>query len=314
MRPARSASGRPRGVWGPRGRRLLLLALAGAAACAAPRRPLYAPEDPLSGAPRPEVFRAGRGEASRPVFRAIRPEGYRPVAGRLGAPMAAMLRKEVYGGEAVLLVERYSRSENTWTDRARLLRELDPAGAHAGKGREALHGLLLTRFTPRLSSEDPYANDLGRAEPPRLGLGDARFPKGGQAFRLYRCRRLGAWRPLDRYRRARRRGRLEEFLQGLPAARRKIVTACFGHAVIHAMEAGAPVPDIPRPSHGALKEMAREERERGAVRTVERECVHTTDLPDGFLVARFRTPEASFELEHPAFELFLSAFEPIAAP
>ncbi|MFH1726162.1 MAG: hypothetical protein ABII00_16255 [Elusimicrobiota bacterium] len=293
-----------------------------AAACSG-SRPAYSPEDPLSQKPRAEPFyEAARSTAAaepggRLLFRALVPEGYRRSEGRLTAPVVAVFSKDVYEGEAAIVVERYSEADGNAVSKESFLRNLNPRpgevslGRHSIGGRsfEVYHGIEFTSFDRRIQPNDPYADALGAAiRPPRLSLFERRrFPPGGNAYRLYRCRKLGAWGLLGDYRRLRAKERLEEF-QAEHGGRgdRRLLATCFGSTVAWAVAQGETVPRIPKPSRRRLRIMAREEWTHGASRRVERECVHLRDIPGGFLVLRFRAARHSFRREHEAFETFLS--------
>lgn len=292
-----------------------------AAGCARGTAPAYAPEDPLAGAPKIETFyRVLRATEPAAVFRAALPEGYARMEGRLNAPVAAIFTKPVHGGEASLIVERYGGEWGEELDRESFLRNLTPAGQappagrHALAGREFLvyHGLDFERYTHAVQAGDPYADYLGRRyPPPRLSLFEnRRFAPGGQAYRLYRCRKLGAWGMLADYNRALRSGRLGEFRRELQPADRRVLAACFGNHTLLLMETGKPAKAPPKPSLYKLRAIAREEWTMGASRSVERECVSLIDLPAGFLALRLRAPRHAFADEHAAFELFLGSFVP----
>ncbi|MFH2202376.1 MAG: hypothetical protein ABIJ96_04635 [Elusimicrobiota bacterium] len=294
------------------------LALLGSC-CAAARAggPVYAAGDPLGVRRAPiTVYDARRSTA--PLLRAVLAEGYRQSSGEMGAPVLAVFSKTLRVGEAAILVERYSAADGSAADKELFLRNLAPAGETPRETRHKVgalefpvrHGLEFVRFTRRIGSGDPYSDYLGaHFPPPRLSLFERRrFLVGGEAYRLYRCRRLDAWGMLGDYRRMRRKKRLGEHQRvSLRSTERKIIAACFGREVIMAVGRGDEVPRIPKPSMYRLRIMAREERAHGAVRSVEHECVHLRAIEDGFLVLRFRAPAASFKREHAAFETFLGS-------
>ncbi|HAH07221.1 MAG TPA: hypothetical protein DCM05_11985 [Elusimicrobia bacterium] len=245
------------------------------------------------------------------------PPGYQQAAA-ISPPILAYYSKRLYDGEAVLMVERYFEADGT--DLGAFLRNLglgpDPKPVKRkaeGKVFEVYEGLKVESFTRIITPEDLYADALGSGKPPRLSLFEsARFPVGGEAYRFYRCRKLGAWGVLARYRRLRAKGEdLYKFeTQELDTATRKVLSACFGQGFLYAMTQGQEVPDVPKPSGYRLKIMAREEWAYGASKKVELECVHLRPVAGGFYVLRFRAPKSDFKAERAAFDRFLAAFQP----
>ncbi|MFA5139972.1 MAG: hypothetical protein WC728_12135 [Elusimicrobiota bacterium] len=282
-------------------------------ACGTGRR-AYGPDDPLAGAAKPELF--GISGAS---FSAVVPRGYvRAEAG--GLPVAAMFIRTLPGGEADIVVERYTESADGISVKT-FAENLGPKESarfltrHKVGDRtlEAYHGMDFESYARQISSEDPYSDSLGTGiSPPRLSLlENRRFPKGGDAYRLYRCRKLGAWGILADYRRGLKKGQAAgSFWEGLPVADRRIVAACFGQAAAAAMRGGGEPPETAKPSRYRLRIMARDEWTHGAARLVERECVHIRPAQDGFWAVRLRAPRADFARAHEAFETFLGSFEP----
>lgn len=278
------------------------------AACAGPA-PTYSPEDPLSGAKPPRTVNG---------FSAVFPNGWELSDGVMGRPVAAMLRRETAFGGASIIVERYGPG---WGDVrkeefvAHLITGRPPVPSrHAAGGEDlaAYHGLRFSLSERSIGPDDPWKGSLGQIwKPPKLSLVEGkRFLVGGEAYRLFRCGRLGVWRVMGDYRRAQAAGKVEEFRASHPPEERRLVSSCFNSFVAHAVAEGRPVPPMPRPSLSALRGMAREEWERGAVMRRERECVVLRDSPDGFWVLRLRAPEDAFELEHRAFLVFVAAFRP----
>ena len=259
-----------------------------------------------------------------PVFQADIPTGYSATQGALRLPMAGIYLKRLPEGESALIVEVYRSTEGPAPDREAFLRDLEggkgrlpsPSRRKAG-GREfdVYDGLEVESFTRRISPLDPHSQSLGRTPPPpKLGWFDQRrFPQGGQAYKLFRCRKVGAWDLLSRYNRLREAGEdLFGFhMNTLGDRERGMVAACFGHAVLQEMLRGAPMPPLPMPGMSRLKAMAKEEWEHGASRVREREIVHLRPVPGGFFVLRLRAPKDSFSQELPAFDRFLAGFEPI---
>jgi hypothetical protein len=302
-------------------RRIFTLLFLFAAACASsPDEPAYAPGDPLGEKQKPTtIYREIVDPLPKkiPLIRAIVPEGYRTSEGSLHSPVIALFSKEVYGGEASIVVERYTEADGNATDQELFWRNLAGKGnapsAHkiGEKNFSVRHDLRFERSVRRISPGDPYADYLGTGHaPPRLSLVEKRrFLVGGDAYRLYRCRKLSAWGILADYRRARDKKRLSEFFQNsLKASDRKILSACFGKTVLMSIGRGEAIPDIPKPGMYRLKIMAREERDGLTVRMIERECVYVTDVAGGFAVVRLRAPESQFKAEHKAFETFLASF------
>lgn len=245
------------------------------------------------------------------------PPGYQQAAA-IAPPIVAYYSKRLYDGEAALMVERYKEADGA--DLGLFLRNLglgpDPKPVKrkaGGAAFEVYEGLQVESFTRLITPEDPYSDALGTGRPPRLSLFEsARFPKGGEAYRFYRCRKLGAWGVLSRYRKLRARGEdLYPFeTKELDTPTRKILAACFGQGLLYAMTQGQEVPDVPKPSGYRLKIMAREEWAYGASKKVELECVHVRPVPGGFYVLRLRAPKSDFKAERPAFDRFMAAFQP----
>lgn len=307
-------------------RRLFPSLLLLACACASGPAPSeYSPEDPLSGAPKAETFyrvSASTGTAQEALFRAVVPKGYRRATGRLMRPVEAIFTRGLFSGEASIVVERYGDGDGV--SRESFLRNLVPAGGdkkasdwrteHAVGSKKigVHHGMEFESFTRRIPPFDPFSDFLGGAfRPPRLSLFERRrFPVGGEAYRLHRCRKHGAWGLLKGYRRARRRGRAKEyFWKKLQRGQRLIIATCFGRGALLAMERGDEAPYAPKPTRYRLRIMARDEWAHGASRLVERECILLRDVENGFLVLRFRAPRAEFRREHAVFETFIASFE-----
>jgi hypothetical protein len=298
--------------------RVLLVPAAAAlvAACSASRT-AYGPGDPLAGGSAPELFAVPGSSAA---FTAAVPQGYARAEGG-GLPVAAMFVRTLPGGEADIVVERYTESvdgigaetfaENLGPKESARFLTLHKAG---GKTLEAYHGMDFESYARQIPVDDPYSDSLGKSiAPPRLSLLEGRrFPKGGDAYRLYRCRKLGAWAILADYRRARGKGQAAggSFWERLPPADRGIAAACFGRHAAAAMRDGAEAPEAAKPSRYRLRIMARDEWLHGAARVVDRECVHIRQAPDGFWAVRLRAPRPAFAREHKAFESFLGSFEP----
>lgn len=285
-----------------------LLAAAALAACAGPRA-AYAPEDPLSGAKPPRTVNG---------FSAVFPEGWELSDGVLTLPAAALLRRDTAFGEADIIVERYGPGGAALSKEeflAHLVAGRPPVASRHAAGGEVLaayHGLRFTVSERAVGPDDPWKGSLGqRWEAPKLSpVEGKRFLVGGEAYRLYRCGRLGAWDVLADYRRAQHAGKVEEFRASHPPEERRLISNCFNSFVAHAVAEGKPLPALPRPSLSALRGIAREEWERGAVLRRERECVVLRDAAEGFWVLRLRAPEAAFEDVHAAFLAFVAAFRP----
>lgn len=285
-------------------------------------KPIYAPGDPLGAGKKPTtLYDAGISTSSvqKPLLRTVLADGYTTSRATFGIPVIAMFVKKVYRGEAAMLVERYTEADGNAVDRDTFLRNLSPTKKPAPVRRHTIgsksftvrHGIDFTVTTRRIPPGDPYVDYLGsHYKPPRLGfLERRRFLRGGEAYRLYRCRRLYAWGILRDYRRARAKEKLHQFFRiSLTRADRRIITACFGRTVIVAVSRGDPVHKIAKPSMYRLRIMAREERATGAVRRTERECIHLMDIPGGFLILRYRAPRDQFSREHSAFETLLESF------
>lgn len=277
-------------------------------ACGTPRA-AYAPEDPLSGAKPPRSVGA---------FSAVFPEGWELSEGVMTLPVVAMLRHDTAHGEAAVVVERYGQGGAELGQEefvAHLALGRAPALSRHGAGADALpayHDIRFALSERRIGPDDPWRDSLGqRLEPPKLSAVEGkRFLVGGDAYRLYRCSKLGAWGVLADYRRALAAGRLDEFRTKTPPEERRLVSACFNSFVAHAVADGRPVPPLPRPSLSSLRGLAREEWERGAVMRRERECVLLKDAPGGFWVLRLRAPEDAFDGLHPAFLAFARTFRP----
>lgn len=278
------------------------------AACAG-TEPAYAPEDPLSGAKPPRSVNG---------FSAVFPNGWELSDGVMGRPVAAMLRRETAFGDAAIVVERYGPG---WGEVgkeefvAHLVTGRPPvASRHAAGGEDlaAYHDLRFTLSERSIGPDDPWKGSLGQTwPPPKLSpVEGKRFLVGGEAYRLFRCGKLGAWGVLADYRRAQAAGKVEEFRTSHPPEERRLVSSCFNSFVAHAVAEGRPLPPMSQPSLSSLRGMARDEWERGAVMRRERECVVLRDGPGGFWVLRLRAPEGAFELEHRAFLAFVAGFRP----
>ena len=290
-------------------KRFVLLA-AFTTACAAPA-PQYAAFDPLSGNASPTpIARNGKTQ-----FTGVIPNGYEATKGRLSAPMIEFLRREVYWGEASISIERYSEKDGApaLDSFTRSLHPSKPSPTHreiGGKTVSVFHDLRFESYARRISNQDAYADSLGsKIRPPKLDpTGKRRFPKGGDAYRLHRCKKVGAWAILADAKRAylgRKPGDPEP--KRMMRQDRKIFSACFGTTIMKRLWAGEPVGAIPKPSSGSLKMMAKDEWEHGAARRIDRECVHLRKLRDGFAAIRFRAPDHAFDGQHAAWELFLSS-------
>ncbi|OGR60635.1 MAG: hypothetical protein A2X36_04845 [Elusimicrobia bacterium GWA2_69_24] len=236
-------------------------------------------------------------------------------------PVLLMIAKEVYGGEAAVVVERYAVQDGNAVDKETFIKNLLPDQREVrpvqhtigGQTFSVYHGLDFTFYDRRIGPGDPYSDALaGSIQPPKLSwLEGRRFPIGGEAYKLYRCRRLGAWDVLGDYRRALASGKVEDFLSKIRGSTDgKLIAPCFGRTVMHAVAERQPVPKIQKPSMARLRIMARDEWAHGAARRLERECLHLRDVPGGFLVLRFRAPKDAFKREHAAFEAFLEGLTP----
>ena len=285
-------------------------AFAFAAACAAPA-PRYAAHDPLSGAPSPSAHEADGVH----LYTAVIPQGYTRSDGRFSAPLVEFLHRPVYGGEASIMLERYREADGA-PDRESFARNLHPSRPvptlreFAQKKLAVYHDLRFESYTRRISTSDPYADVRGEdIAPPRLDpLGKRRFPKGGDAFRLHRCKKKGAWAILTDQTRARvglEKGSPEP--KPISPRDRSLLATCFGRGVLEHLEKGEPYGSIPKPSLSRLRLMATDEWEHGAARRIERECVHLRPTQDGYAVIRFRAPDHAFDDQHAAFELFLGS-------
>jgi hypothetical protein len=300
----------------------VLLAAAMLGGCAHRAPPPYTSEDPLSQTPKAETFyelvvsSAGQPPRKIPVFQALLPEGYRPIDADLNPPVISILVKTIYCGESSITVERYAGTDDPPIEKGSFLRSLSPRPEtflrthrlRAGDA-EAYHGIPVESFSRPLPPADPFADTLGGAPPPRLSIFESRrFPRGGDAYRLYRCRKQGAWGLWADYRAAQGKGRGREFFTALPAEDRRLLGTCFGQTVLSAMQEGSRTQALSKPSMYRLRIMARDEWVHGASRVMDRECLVLRDLPDGFLVLRLRAPSAAFDSEHSAFERFLASF------
>lgn len=284
------------------------------AACTGPRpypgaRAGYSSEDPLSGAKPPRTV-AG--------FSAVFPEGWELSEGVMSLPATAMLTRDTAFGQATIIVERYGEGGAAVGKEeflAHLVSGRPPvASRHAAGGNDlaAYHDLRFTLSERIVGADDPWKNALTqRWGPPKLSpVEGKRFLVGGEAYRLFRCGKLGAWGILADYRRAQKAGKVEEFRSTHPAEERRLISNCFNSFIAHAVAEGRPVPALSQPSLSSLRGMAREEWERGAVMRRERECVLLRDAPKGYWVLRLRAPEGAFDDEHPAFLTFAAAFRP----
>jgi hypothetical protein len=291
-------------------KRLALPAIFALSACAAPA-PRYAAFDPLSGNPAPSAQK--RGEEV--LYTGVVPKGYARTEGRLSAPVVEFIRREVYDGEASITIERYREEDGAPAvdAYAKSLHPTSPAPASReidGKAYAVYHDLRFESYARRIPLGDPYADALGtKIRQPKLDpTGKRRFPKGGDAYRLHRCKKVGAWGILADQTRARvglEKGDPEP--KPMKPRERGILATCFGRVVVERLRRGEPYGNIPKPSLSRLRLMAKDEWEKGAARRVERECVHLRKTRDGFAVVRFRTPDHAFEDQHAAWELFLSA-------
>lgn len=281
-----------------------LAALFFAAACTAPQ-PVYHPSDPLSGSKPPTEFDG---------FSAVVPEGYARSEGVMGAPVAAMLRRETPFGEAAIVAERYGERWGSPVSRADFVTHIKegPAPKAVRHGAyTAYHALPFELSERNVTPDDPWASTLGgRFAPPRLSVAEGRrFLVGGEAYRVWRCGKLGAWGILADYRRAQAGGKVEQFRSSHPPEERRLVSACFGGAVSRLVAEGKAVPHIPKPSMMSLRALARQEWERGVVVRKELQCVAVLDAPGGFWALRLRAPEDGFAAEHDAFLAFLETFQ-----
>ena len=286
-------------------RRLTLAAALLAAGCTSPE-PAYHPSDPLSGARPPAEFNG---------FSAVLPEGYAASEGVMGAPVAAMFRRDTPFGEADIVLERYGErwgSPVGRTDFVKNLREGPAPRAVRHGAFTAYHALPFELGERNITPDDPWAATLGgRFPPPRLSpVEGRRFLAGGEAYRAWRCVKLGAWGVLADYRRAQAGGKVEQFRTSHPPEDRRLVSACFGSTVSRLVAEGKPVPPIPKPSLMSLRALARQEWERGVVVRRELQCVAVVDIPGGFWAVRLRAPENGFAAEHEAFLAFLETFSP----
>lgn len=291
-------------------RRLTIPAVfAFAAACSTPA-PRYAAHDPLSGAPSPTVQKRG----DTVLYTGVIPEGYARSGGRFSAPLVEFLQRPVYDGEASIALELY-REDGGAATLASFKRGLHPdkpepsMRAFGDRTLEVFHDLRFESYARRIPTADPYADVLGtQIAPPRLDpLGKRRFPKGGDAYRLHRCKKVGAWGMLadqTRARVGRQKGDPEP--EPIKPRERGILATCFGRSILEHLEKGEPYGAIPKPGLSRLRLMASDEWEHGAARRIERECVHIRPTKSGYAVVRFRAPDAAFEEQHAAFELFLA--------
>ncbi|TBR25822.1 hypothetical protein EPO15_01470 [bacterium] len=278
------------------------------ASCAGPQ-PAYTPEDPLSGAKPPRTYNG---------FLASLADGWETSDGVLSAPVSAMFRRETAYGAADIVVERYGQGGAALDKEefvAHLVTGAPPLQSKHAAGGEVLaayHDLRFTLSERSIGPDDPWKGALTQKwAPPKLSpVEGKRFLVGGEAFRLFRCGKLGAWDVIADYRRAQAAGKVEEFRSTHPPEERRLVSNCFNSFVAHAVAEGRALPPLPRPSLSTLRGMAREEWERGAVMKRERECVVLKDAPGGFWVLRLRAPEQAFELEHATFLAFVGSFRP----
>jgi len=278
-------------------------------------RASYFPGDPLLAGAKAKDFG---------VFQAVLPSGYKRSEARLTGSMTAMFHQPLFGGgEAAISVESYTDGS---VDRAafvqNLIRDVDAPkpSKHEVGGKEfpVYHDLEFVSYGRRIGPDDLFSGSLGTwIKPPRLSWFEGRrFPPGGDAYRLYRCKKRGAWGVLGDYRRAlKKKGEVDKFRMKMRNTRDgKLLSPCFGKTVLMAISDSEPVPKIPKPSMYRLRIMARDEWHHGASRNVDRECVHIRDIPGGFMVLRFRAPRAHFKSEHERFLTFLGSFQASPSP
>ncbi len=291
---------------------------AAVAGCAAPGRPVYDSADPLSGHRAPEtVYGAGTSTGTRAaLFMAVLPLDFAVSEATVQSPVAAVLHRDTAFGETAIIVERYGESDGAPVNREDFIAHLAdgrPAAASLHGPLTAYHGLEFRVTDRRIGPDDPWREALGvEVSPPKLSpIEGRRFLVGGEAYRLYRCLQKDAWGVLGDYRRAQAAGKPDSFRSSHPPEERRLVSACFGSWVAHAVAEGRPLPPLPRPSHGALRGLAREEWERGAVTRRELECVVLLDAGgSGFWALRLRAPSEAFAAEHAAFLDFVATFHP----
>lgn len=302
-----------------RGLSVFLALSAALLGCVSQGRPVYEAGDPLSGHRPPEnVFGSGASTGTRvAIFAAVLPRDFTVSDALFQSPVAAVLHRDTAFGETAIVVERYGGKTGAPVGREEFAAHLAdgrPAAASSHGPLTAYHGMEFKVTERRISPDDPWREALGtQDQPPKLSpMEGRRFLVGGEAYRLYRCLRKDAWGVLGDYRRAQAEGKLESFRNSHPPEERRLVSACFGSWVAHAVGEGRPLPPIPKPSSGTLRAMAREEWERGAVTRRELECVVTIDSAGGgFWTLRLRAPAAAFADEHSAFLEFISSFKPV---
>ena len=290
-------------------RRLLPLIVL-AAACAAPA-PRYTADDPLSGKVLPKPIQRN----GKTIYTGLIPTGYTRTQGRLSLPLVEILRRNVYWGETSISIEYYNETDGApaFDSFARSLHPKKPEPTQreiGGKTLSAYHDLRFSSYARRISVQDAYADVLGtHHRPPRLDpIGKRRFPKGGDAYRLHRCKKVGAWRILGEQSRLRiglKKGDAEP--KRMTRRERRIFATCFGRVSLVRLLAGEAVGSIPKPSLSRLRLMAKDEWDYGARRRIDRECVHLRRLKDGYAAIRFRAPDHAFDGQHAAWELFLGS-------
>lgn len=229
------------------------------------------------------------------------PTGYVAAEPPARSPVLALYTRSVWDGEVTISVERHPKQDGSPTVEA-FLRQLGGKTAKRGE-LEVIEDVPLESFPRRISEEDPYAAELGSEDPPDLGFFERRtFPIGGEAYRLYRCRRHAAWELLEAYRKALEEGKAAAFAATELAGNRPgVVSGCFGKASLAAMRRGEAVEDVPKPSMAQLRLMAREEWSFGAVRRLERESLHVLDSADAITVVRYRAPERVYRRDEGDF-------------
>jgi hypothetical protein len=278
-------------------------------ACAQPG-PKYKADDPLSNTPTAK---------DRGKFRAVILEEYRATTGRLELPIVAMFSRDTGDGDAALIVERYENSAGITPAAftANLKNGKKAATPKSitldGTAYEIFTDLEFVRYVGRVPRGDPYRNALGaKHAPPRLSLIERRrFLPGGRAYKLYRCKKAGAWGILADYHRAYAKGDLKGFRsRGLSPAERRLLSVCFGGPVLLAVDGGSKAPVVAKPSMYRLRVMARDEWMHGANRYVERESLHLRIEEGGFWVLRYRAPLSAFAHGEPAFHALVSSFRP----
>lgn len=266
----------------------------------------------MSGAALAAALAAGAAAQGLPTP----PTGYAAVEEPVKPPVVALYSRPVWEGEVLLGLERHEKVDGAPSLEA-FARQLGaPWGPvkrrRGGRSFQVYEDIVIESFVRPLPAEDPHASVLGSdIAPARLSLFERRrFPPGGDAYRLQRCRERGAWSVLKGYRRALARGAAAEEVRAvLDGASSDLLAACLGKRALAAMRAGEPVKDIPKPSMYRLRIMARDEWAHGAERLLERESVHLRDAPDAIWAVRYRAPERVYRRHREDFLDFAAGLQ-----